>query len=235
MIAQKWIKAPFAGRVGLRNVDLGQYVGVGMTLITLQQLDPIYADFPLPEQALSTLKVGQQVAMRVDALSGREFHGTLKAIDARVSAESPQCDSARRIRQSRPRAVARHVRHGDGRRRPAGRGADRAAHGDHVQPLWRQHFRRAADGRGAGPAGTPTVKAGEAAAAPVPAAPASAFAAQRRFVRVGETRGERVEVLEGVKAGEQVVVAGQIKLQNISPVVIGDAPALPPPAETPKP
>ena len=50
LIAQKAIKAPFAGRVGLRNVDLGQYVGVGMPLVTLQRLDPIYADFPLPRR-----------------------------------------------------------------------------------------------------------------------------------------------------------------------------------------
>ena len=53
VIAQKAINAPFAGRLGLRNVDLGQYVAVGASLATLQQLDPIYADFPVPEEALS--------------------------------------------------------------------------------------------------------------------------------------------------------------------------------------
>src|SRR5271170_2130509 len=53
VIAQKAIKAPFAGRLGLRNVDLGQYVAVGTSLVTLQRLDPIYADFPVPEEALN--------------------------------------------------------------------------------------------------------------------------------------------------------------------------------------
>ena len=87
IIAQKAIKAPFAGRLGLRNVDLGQYVAVGTSLVTLQQLDPIYADFPVPEEALSTLAAGQAVRMTVDAIPGRSFEGKIEAIDARVSAE----------------------------------------------------------------------------------------------------------------------------------------------------
>src|SRR5208337_3619457 len=73
IIAQKAIKAPFPGRLGLRNVDLGQYVAVGTSLVTLQQLDPIYADFPVPEEALSTLAAGQGVNMTVDAMPGRSF------------------------------------------------------------------------------------------------------------------------------------------------------------------
>ena len=87
LIAQKAIKAPFAGRVGLRNVDLGQYVGVGMSLVTLQRLDPIYADFPLPTGADDACggPAGRHAGRRA---GGARFHGTLKAIDARVAAES---------------------------------------------------------------------------------------------------------------------------------------------------
>ena len=88
VIAQKAIRAPFAGRLGLRNVDLGQYVAVGTSLVTLQQLDPIYADFPVPEEALRSLAAGQAVRMTVDAIPGRSFEGKIEAIDARVSAES---------------------------------------------------------------------------------------------------------------------------------------------------
>src|SRR5271163_3668245 len=88
VIAQKAIKAPFAGRLGLRNVDLGQYVAVGTSLVTLQQLDPINADFPVPEEALNSMATGQAVRMTVDAIPGRSFVGKIEAIDARVSAES---------------------------------------------------------------------------------------------------------------------------------------------------
>ena len=73
VIAQKAIRAPFSGRLGLRNADLGQYASVGMALATLQQLDPIYADFPVPEEALATLAVGQDVTMTVDAIPGADF------------------------------------------------------------------------------------------------------------------------------------------------------------------
>ena len=86
VIAQKAIKAPFAGRLGLRNVDLGQYVAVGTSLVTLQRLDPIYADFPVPEEALNSMATGQAVRMTVDAIPGRSFKGKIEAIDARVSA-----------------------------------------------------------------------------------------------------------------------------------------------------
>ena len=118
MIAQKAIRAPFSGRLGLRNADLGQYASVGMALATLQQLDPIYADFPVPEEALATLAVGQDVRMTVDAIPGQTFEGKIKAIDARVSRRITQRDRARRIRQSRAQAPARDVRQSD-RRPPA--------------------------------------------------------------------------------------------------------------------
>ncbi len=69
----------------------------------------------------------------------------------------------------------------------------------------------------------------------VPAKSGEGLVVERRFIRVGATRGERIAILEGVKAGEKVVIAGQIKLQPNSPVAIDEGGALPPPAETPKP
>ena len=88
VIAEKTIKAPFAGRLGLRNVDLGQYVAAGASLTTLQQLDPIYVDFSAPEGALATLAVDQETTLYVDAQPGQRFTGKVTAIDARVSSES---------------------------------------------------------------------------------------------------------------------------------------------------
>ena len=125
-------EAPFAGRLGLRNVDIGQYVAVGTSLVTLQQLDPIYADFPVPEEALNALATGQAVRMTVDAIPGRSFEGKVEAIDARVSAEFAKRHRPRRVRQSRPQAPARHVRQSDRHDRRTGGGADASAHRDRL-------------------------------------------------------------------------------------------------------
>ncbi len=211
VIAQKAIKAPFAGRLGLRNVDLGQYVGAGASLTTLQQLDPIYVDFSAPEGALATLAVGQETTLAVDAQPGRAFTGKVTAIDARVSAES---------------------------RNVTVRGE--FANADHK--LLPGMFADVTVTTGA-PANVLTLPRtaivyslyGDNAFVVVPAKSGDGLMAERRFVRLGATRDERIAVLDGVKAGDKVVIAGQIKLQQNSPVTIDQGGALPPPAETPKP
>jgi RND family efflux transporter MFP subunit len=229
VIAQKAIRAPFAGRLGLRNADLGQYAAVGTSLATLQKLDPIYADFPLPEEALATLAVGQDVSMTVAAIPGRTFEGKVTALDARVSADSrnitARAEFANPDRNLLPGMFANLTV-------TTGASADvltlpRTAivyslYGDNVFVVK--------------PAPTPpsngTAQAGQAANA---TATLGGLVVERRFVKVGAVRGERIAIGEGVKAGERVVTAGQIKLQPNSPVTIDESPALPPPTVTPKP
>ena len=75
IIAQKAIRAPFSGRIGIRNADLGQFAAVGTPLASLTRLDPIYADFPVTEDALATIAVGQDVAMTVGADSRPDLPG----------------------------------------------------------------------------------------------------------------------------------------------------------------
>ena len=77
-IAQKAIKAPFRGRLGIRKASLGQYVSPGTALVTLQRLDPIFVDFPVPEQHLDVLRAGQTVEVSVDAFPGETFKGTVQ-------------------------------------------------------------------------------------------------------------------------------------------------------------
>ncbi len=223
VIAQKVIKAPFAGRLGLRNVDLGQYVAVGTSLVTLQQLDPIYADFPVPEEDLRSLAVGQLVKMTVDAIPGRSFEGKIEAIDARVSAESRNV-MARAVfanpdRKLLPGMFANlTVTTGE----PASLlTVPRTAivyslYGDNVFVV-----RAAPHAREEGGVSD---KGG-----------VSGLIVERRFVKVGPARGERIAVEQGLRAGERVVTAGQIKLQAYMPVTIDEAAALPTPAETPRP
>ena len=216
IIAQKTIRAPFAGRLGLRNVDLGQYVAVGTNLATLQRLDPIYVDFPAPEGDLSKLAVGQEATMSVDALPGRQFTGRVTAIDARVSAESRnvlmRAQFANPDRKLLPGMYANLTV-------TTGASADvltlprtaivESLYGDNIFVV--KPAPPGADGSSKG------------------------LIVERRFVRTGATRGERIAVDQGVTAGERVVIAGQIKLQANSPVVIDENGALPLPAQMPKP
>src|SRR5271154_1296760 len=223
VIAQKAIKAPFAGRLGLRNVDLGQYVAVGTSLVTLQQLDPIYADFPVPEEALRSLAVGQVASMTVDAIPGRSFEGKIEAIDARVSAESRNV-TARAVfanpdRKLLPGMFANlTITMGE----PASvltvplTAIVYSFYGDNVFVV-----RAAPHAREQGAFNDNGGVIG--------------LIVERRLVRVGPARGEGGAMEEGVGAGERVVTAGQIKLQAYSPVTLDETPALPAPAETPRP
>jgi RND family efflux transporter MFP subunit len=211
VIAEKAIKTPFAGRLGLRNVDLGQYVAAGVGLTTLQQLDPIYVDFSAPEGALATLAVGQETTLSVDAQPGRAFAGKVTAIDARVSADS------------------RNV-------------TVRAEFANPDHKLLPGMFADVTVTTGA-PAELLTVPRttivyslyGDNAFVVVPGPSGNGLIVERRFIRVGAARGERIAIAEGLKVGDKVVIAGQIKLQQNSPVAIDQGGALPPPAETPKP
>jgi RND family efflux transporter MFP subunit len=218
IIAQKAIRAPFPGRLGLRTVDIGQYVAVGAALTTLQRLDPIFADFTAPEGDLARLAVGQPVSIAVDAYPGKNFEGKITAIDARISAESrnvtvraqfdnpdakllPGMFANVAVTTGAPVKVLTLPR----------TAAIYSLYGDNVFVV-----------KTAPPsADTPADKPG--------------LVVERRFVRFGPTQGERIAVDSGLSEGESVVTAGQIKLQNNSPVVIDASAALPPPAVTPKP
>ena len=223
VIAQKAIKAPFAGRLGLRNVDLGQYVAVGTSLVTLQRLDPIYADFPVPEEALNSMATGQAVRMTVDAIPGRSFAGKIEAIDARVSAESrnvtaravfanpdrkllPGMFANLTVTTGEPAAVLTLPR----------TAIVYSLYGDDVFVVTAAPHAREQGGlsENGGPSG---------------------LIVERRLVRVGPARGERVAIEDGLRVGERVVTAGQIKLQAYSPVTVDETAALPSPAETPRP
>ncbi|MCB1544438.1 MAG: efflux RND transporter periplasmic adaptor subunit, partial [Rhodoblastus sp.] len=88
IIAQKRIAAPFDGRLGIRRIDIGQYVSPGAPLVTLQQLDPIYVDFQAPEQYFARLAVDQTITLTVDAFGGKTFSGKVKFLDARISTDT---------------------------------------------------------------------------------------------------------------------------------------------------
>ncbi|RLA00481.1 MAG: efflux transporter periplasmic adaptor subunit, partial [Gammaproteobacteria bacterium] len=87
-IEKKTIRAPFAGRLGIRQVDLGEYVEPGDMLVRLEALDQILIDFPVPQQSIGQVRVGQPLVIRVDAYPGKEFSGKVTAISPQVRAQT---------------------------------------------------------------------------------------------------------------------------------------------------
>ena len=225
VIAQKNITAPFAGRLGLRRVEKGQYVKAGDPLVWLQSLDPIWIDFPVPEGDLGKLKMGAPIELGVNAYPGQVFKGEIEAFDARVAQDTRTLMVRGRSAQCRPQAAARHVRQCRRARGQAEGARDRAAHRGHLRPLWRQRVGGEGGPAGAGEDGKRRRGRG-----------AGAEAHRRAPLRARrpEPRATEVAILEGVKAGEQVVTSGQLKLHPDAAIKIDNSRPLTPAAERPK-
>jgi membrane fusion protein (multidrug efflux system) len=84
LMAEKIVRAPFAGRLGLRLVDQGQYLPAGTTIVTLQALDTLFVDFYLPQQTLAEVRIGDAAELRVDTYPGRVFPATISAISPKL-------------------------------------------------------------------------------------------------------------------------------------------------------
>jgi multidrug efflux system membrane fusion protein len=209
LIDQKVIRAPFAGVLGVRQVNLGQYVGPGTKLVGLQALERIWANLTLPEQRLAEVRVGQSVAVRVDAFKDREFTGTVTTID-------PQLDQA-----NRTVLVQATIDNPELLLRPGMFvNADISlGRSDNVVSVPKSAVDFSLYGDSVFVVSSTTNAEGK----PV-------RRAERRPVAVGGQTGDRVAVLKGVAAGDEVVTAGQIKLQNNQQVLVDNAIALKPDA-----
>lgn len=232
VIEQKRVQAPFAGRLGIRRVSIGQYVVPGEKLVTLQALDKLHVDFMLPEQYVPQLRTGSEVRLRVRAHGEREFVGRLAAIDSRVDTGT---------RNVRVRAVLANP----GEALVPGMFADMrvvlpgqqalvvvpstavsaSLYGDAVYVLKAQagthegKLREATDKDSAmvNMVATMAKKAPRDKQDPLLGKPV--WVVERRPVQIGERRSNSVAVT-GVKAGEQVVVAGTLKLKQGTRVII---------------
>jgi membrane fusion protein (multidrug efflux system) len=193
LIAKKVIHAPFDGRVGIRQVELGQVLSSGNPIVSLQTVSPIYAEFQLPQQALADVKLGQKVAVKVDVFPDASWDGIISTIN-------PEVDPS--TRNVRMRAT---VDNKDGRLNP-GMYASVDVFADHTEqvltvPATAVLFAPYGDSiyvveESKGPDGkTQTV-------------------AKQRFVRVGERRGDFVAVVSGLKPDETVVSNGAFKVKN---------------------
>jgi membrane fusion protein (multidrug efflux system) len=214
LMAEKFVRAPFAGRLGIRLVDLGQYLSAGTTVVTLQALDPIFADFYLPQQALADIKVGQAVTVQADTFPGRSFSGEIQAIN-------PKVDTSSRMVQ-----VRASLKNGDHALLPGMYVTVSVASGAPrklvtlpqtaitYNPYGSLVYKVVSNGTDAN--GKPKLKV------------------QQEFVTTGPTRGDQVAILKGVADGEEVVGAGQLKLYNNIGIVVNNS-VLPTDNPTPKP
>jgi len=204
-LAKKTIRAPFDGRISLRQVELGQIVAPGTPIASLQSVSPIHADFWVPQQALSELTASQRVRLSTDAFPGAHW-------DGRITTVNPEVDPA--TRNVRVRATFPNE---DGRLRPgmfanvevfATQANPRlvipataviyAPYGDSVFSIEEKKDEKTGQ---AGPV------------------------ARQKFVRLGERRGDFVAVVSGLAKGETVVSRGAFKLRNGMAVAVNDSKA----------
>jgi membrane fusion protein (multidrug efflux system) len=203
ILDKKTLRAPFAGHLGIRAVDLGQYLGAGTVIVTLQALDPIFMDFFVPQQSVAQIRIGQTVAVKIDAYKDQRFDGEIAAINPRVDASSRNVQIRATLKNADRKLIPGMYATVD-----IATGAPQHyvtlpqtaitynPYGDTVYIV---------DSKGADAGGKPTL------------------IARQTFVTTGATRGDQVAVLKGVNDGDMVVTAGQIKLHNGSVVLIDNS------------
>jgi len=203
LLDKKLVRAPFAGRLGIRAVDLGQYVAAGTKLVTLQSLDPILVDFSLPQSELAQVAPGRRVSVSTDALPGERFAGTVEAIDAKLDPAT---------RNVLVRASVGNPQH----HLLPGMFVD----ADVSAGETRRYLTLPQTAITFNPYGNTvfvvTEKGKRADGKPQ-------LVAAQRFVTTGPTRGDQIAVLSGLAKGETIVTAGQLKLRNGMPVRIDNS------------
>jgi multidrug efflux system membrane fusion protein len=213
LISQKLVRAPFDGELGVRRVEVGQFLSAGTQIVTLTDLSMLYANFTVPEKASGALKVGQTVRIGVDAYPGRTFDGKITTIEPQILSDT------RNIR------VQATIANPDKILKPGmfttttvvlpdkppvitvpETAVDYTLYGDSVFLITEK---KGDDGK-------------------------TSLSAVRTFVRTGDRVGGRTEILEGLKPGDRVVAVGQLKLQSGAAVAISTDPPPPIPAKPPR-
>jgi len=199
---QKTIEAPFAGRIGIIEVDVGQYLNPGDPVVTLQTLDPISVDFTVPQQELSRIEIGQPVVARTDAYS-EAFRGRIVAISPKVNQQTRNV--AVRGRLSNPQGLLRPGMFVDV--------AVQLPQEENVITLPQTAITYNPYGDSVFLINETRTDAGD-----------TELVVERKFIKAGATRGDQVQILEGVSVGDRVVTSGQLKLRNGSRVTIEESP-----------
>lgn len=216
-LAKKRILAPFSGTIGIRQVDVGDFVAAGTPIATLQDLSTLFVDFYLAEQQVPLLAIGQSVRVQVAAFPDEHFEGRIVALNPKVEATT---------RNVQVRAELANP----GERLLPGMFADLQVLLPDEAPqvvvpetaitytLYGNSVLLVKEGQ------APEAEEGEEA----PERNEPYLVVERRFVETGERRNGQVVILDGLDAGEQVVIAGQLKLDTGTHVAIADKRTLEP-------
>jgi membrane fusion protein (multidrug efflux system) len=221
LVDKKTLRAPFAGRIGIITVNPGQYINPGDKVVSLQQLDPVYVDFTLPQDSLRQLRTGGKVEVTSDAYPGQHFVGKVTATDPKVD------PSTRNV------GVEATLPNRDGKLM-AGMFANVAVDSGGTQryltlPQTSITFNPYGDTVFVVHEGAPPAQGQNGTPAPPPAAKDKdgkqqpQYYVEQRLVTVGPRRGDQVAILQGLKEGEVVVTSGQLKLKNDTPVNINNS------------
>ncbi len=201
-LQKKIIVAPFSGRLGIRKVDVGQYLTAGTPIVTLQRLDAIYLDFFVPQQKVGVIKVGQKIVLSSDSVASKTFTGEITAINAKVD------ETTRNIE------VRATFKNPEKTLRPGMFATANIETGtvEHFitlpqtavtfNPYGNTVFVVHKNGTNKDGSAKITVKTA--------------------FVETGKTRGDQIAILSGIKAGDEIVTAGQLKIRNGSSVTINN-------------
>jgi membrane fusion protein, multidrug efflux system len=213
LISQKLVRAPFSGDLGVRKVEVGQYLTAGTAIVSLTDLSELWANFTVTEKDSGNLKVGQPVRLKVDAYPGRTFDAKITTIEPQISADTRNIRVQATI--SNPEKILKPgmfvtttVVLPD---KPAvvtvpETAVDYTLYGDSVFVITEK---KEADGK-------------------------TSLSAVRTFVQTGNRVEGRVEIVKGVKPGDKVVAVGQLKLQSGAAVSISTDPAPQLPAQPPR-
>jgi membrane fusion protein (multidrug efflux system) len=206
-IDRKTVRAPFTGRLGIRAVNLGQYLTPGTTLTVLEAIDSVYVDFTLPQQLLSMVKVGMPVKVAIEGAAGLASDGLVAAID-------PEVDSTTRTMKVRATVPNKEEKLRPGmfanvsvvlpeQGNIVAVPATAVVHASFGDSVFAVEDKK--DDGGV------SIKDGEGNVVKV---------ARQQFVRVGDARGDFVAIKDGIVAGEEVVSAGAFKLRTGASVKI---------------
>jgi len=242
-VSKKQLRAPFAGRAGIVTINPGAFLDSGKTIVTLQQLDPVFVDFHMPQKNLGELHVGQKVTLTLDAFANKTFEGELSAISPKVDSDTRNVQIEAKVpnpdRVLTPGMFTNASVEVGEQQRYLTLPQTAIVYNPYGETVFivrkKSEFDKAqaALGKGAGDkAQTAAKDAGKDKDAKdkdagkdkgQPQLPPDALVVQQVFVTTGATRGDQVAILKGLEEGAEIVTSGQIKLKSGSPITIDNS------------